>query len=67
MLERLPDIIQGRAFYQELSRFIPQEVVDRTLDKPNFLPFLTNETIALLQALQVKLESGDTSLSEFEL
>ncbi len=49
MLERLPEIIQGSVFQREISRFIPQEVAERTLMKPKFKQFLTTEVSEMLE------------------
>lgn len=49
MLERLPSIIEGDAFKAEMSRFIPLDVAERTLQKPKFYTFLIMEVSALLQ------------------
>jgi len=57
MRERVSDIVHGKPFHQELSRFIPQAVVDRTLERRDFLTMLARETEALLTDLQRKLES----------
>lgn len=56
MLERLPQIVKGEVFYLEISRFIPQDVAERTLDKPKFYPFLIAEITGLLQQLQRELD-----------
>lgn len=68
MLERLPEIIKGDVFHREMSRFIPQNVAERTLDKPKFYGFLTAEIISLLRQVQVELEASATSTSgDFKL
>ena len=56
--ERVSDIVHGKPFHQELSRFIPQAIVDRTLERRDFLTMLARETQALLTDLQRKLESS---------
>lgn len=58
MLDRLPEIIQGGALHAELSRFIPQAVADRTLNRPDFLTVLLRDTTGLLTELQKNLEGG---------
>lgn len=53
MLARLPDIIKGDAFRNEMARFIPQDVQERTLHKEKFFIFLTAEITGLLQQVQL--------------
>jgi len=48
MLDRLDDIVHGKAFMDEISRFIPVDVQERTLKKDKFLTFLMNEDKGLL-------------------
>lgn len=43
MLEHLPDIVHGKGFREQMSRFLPQEVQERTLEKEKFYIFLLNE------------------------
>ena len=52
MRMRLPEVIKGDSFQNEMRRFLPIEVQERTLDKDKFLVFLTNEVSEMLQ--QVK-------------
>ncbi|MBW2366558.1 MAG: nucleotidyl transferase AbiEii/AbiGii toxin family protein [Deltaproteobacteria bacterium] len=49
MIERLPGIINGKDFRDQMLRFIPIDVQERTLLKKKFLIFLENETIQLLK------------------
>lgn len=44
LIGRLPDIIHGKEFLDQMSRFIPLEVQERTLLKEKFLTLLGNET-----------------------
>lgn len=46
---QLDDITHSRAFLDEMSRFIPMNVQERTLKKDKFLDFLANENKILLQ------------------
>ena len=59
MRKQVSDIIYGKPFHDELSRFIPQVVVDRTLNRRDFLTMLLRETEDLLTNLQRRLESMD--------
>ncbi|MFO1257115.1 MAG: nucleotidyl transferase AbiEii/AbiGii toxin family protein [Gammaproteobacteria bacterium] len=51
MINRLGDIIHSKPFMDEMSRFIPTNVQERTLKKDKFLDFLVNENKTLLQAV----------------
>ena len=44
LIGRLPDIIHGKEFRDQMSRFIPLDVQERTLLKEKFLTLLGNET-----------------------
>jgi predicted nucleotidyltransferase component of viral defense system len=52
IFENLPGIINGKDFKEEMSRFIPINVQDRTIKNEKFNVFLVNEIQALLN--QVK-------------
>lgn len=60
MLEHLPDIIKGDAFRNEMARFIPQDVQERTLHKEKFFVFLTAEITGLLQQVQQDIQGNST-------
>jgi len=49
MIERLPGIVHGKAFTDQMGRFIPIDVQDRTLMKEKFLTVLNNETVGILR------------------
>ncbi|MGH8203110.1 MAG: nucleotidyl transferase AbiEii/AbiGii toxin family protein [Steroidobacteraceae bacterium] len=54
-IERLPDIVHGREFRDQMSRFIPRDVQERTLLKERFLELIERETAdALRDAGQVR-------------
>lgn len=55
MIARVPALVEGAPFRQEMWRFLPQEVLERTLGKPKFSAFLAQELVALLQELQTAL------------
>lgn len=48
----LDDIVRSKDFTNELSRFIPMDVLERTLQKEKFLEFLINENRHLLEAVK---------------
>jgi hypothetical protein len=52
MISRLTEIIRSNEFKNELTRFIPFDVLERTLQKEKFIDFLINENMSLL--LRVK-------------
>lgn len=52
MLKRLPEIIEGKVFQRELERFIPMDVMQRTLDKPKFRKYLISEMSEMLEQLR---------------
>jgi hypothetical protein len=49
LISRLPGIICGKEFRDQMSRFIPLDVQERTLLKDKFLELLTRETTLALQ------------------
>lgn len=62
MLQRLPEIIHGETFKNEMTRFIPEEVQERTLGRDKFYDFLEAEVRGLLTEVQSGLlgvESDD--------
>ena len=52
MLQNLEHIIHGKEFKDEMTRFTPQDVQERTIQKKKFFDFLTTETKT--QLLNVK-------------
>lgn len=55
MLERLPGIIHGETFRNEMMRFIPDDVRERTLEKDKFYDFLEVEVRGLLEEVRSSL------------
>ncbi|CCK78966.1 nucleotidyl transferase AbiEii/AbiGii toxin family protein [Desulfobacula toluolica] len=55
----LPEIVHGKAFRDQMSRFIPLDVQERTLFKEKFYIFLINETALLFQELAQLLNKKD--------
>jgi predicted nucleotidyltransferase component of viral defense system len=55
----LQKIIHGKAFKDEMNRFIPTEVQERTLNKEKFYDFLTNEIRGLLDEVKQEKKSND--------
>ena len=55
MLQRLPEILRGEPFKNEMLRFIPEDVQQRTLDKDKFCDFLVTEVGGLLREVRTGL------------
>lgn len=55
----LEDIIHGKAFRDEMSRFIPMDIQERTLQKEKFLVYLTNEIQQLLSKVRHLITVGN--------
>lgn len=51
MISLLPTIIAGKEFREQMSRFLPMDVQERTLLKDKFYLFLQNEVSTLLKGL----------------
>jgi len=66
MLQRLPEIIYGESFKNEMLRFIPEDVQQRTLAKDKFYDFLVAEVGGLLQEVRTGL-SGVESDDQFRM
>lgn len=49
MINRLDEIVRGVAFRDEMTRFLPADVQERTMKKEKFVTFLINENKALLE------------------
>lgn len=69
MIERLPGIISGTAFYSEMTRFLPTDTLARTLDNPRFADFLSRELTTMLGSVVATLDGPDpnTPPPEFKL
>lgn len=57
MQARLPEIIGSGVFKNEMARFLPAAVLERTLYEPKFIAFLERETRALLDRVVEELEA----------
>jgi len=58
MRARLPQIVHSTSFANEMRRFLPGDVLQRTLEKPKFLAYLVLEIDELLGEVRRKLRSG---------
>ena len=54
----MPEIIHGKQFRDQMSRFIPMEIQDRTLLKEKFYPFLVRQTEELFDELAGRMGGG---------
>lgn len=61
MVTRLDEIIRGKEFRDEMSRFIPTDVLERTLQKEKFIDFLISENKSMLLHVE-KIISGNINL-----
>lgn len=66
MINKLPGIVTGRDFKNEMKRFLPTDVYDRTLGKEKFEGFLVNTVTGLFTELKQKLY-GRQIESEFKM
>ncbi len=55
MMERLPGIVAGVEFKNEMKRFLPSDIYDRTLGKKKFEGFLTQTVVGLFKELKQML------------
>ena len=60
MINLLEELVRGKIFREEMSRFIPMDVLERTLQKDVFIDFLVSEMKAML--LQVKIIVNDATI-----
>jgi predicted nucleotidyltransferase component of viral defense system len=66
MIEKLPNIVTGSDFKNEMKRFLPTDVYDRTLGKEKFEGFLVNTVTGLFKELKQKLYGRETE-PEFKM
>ncbi|OGT64632.1 MAG: hypothetical protein A3J38_04680 [Gammaproteobacteria bacterium RIFCSPHIGHO2_12_FULL_45_9] len=57
-LEHVVEIVHGKIFMDEMSRFIPSDVQARTLRQEKFLTFLCNEITQMFEAVRRSLLDG---------
>lgn len=66
MINKIPDIVASTDFKNEMKRFLPTDVYDRTLGKEKFEGFLVNTVTGLFKKLKQTL-SGQQVEPEFRL
>lgn len=65
-LERLPDIVSSEGFIEEMKRFLPTDIFDRTLAKDKFQIYLKNTLEKLFKSVSDEL-SGNITTFEFKM
>jgi len=65
MIIRLPEVIKGKAFRDEMNRFLPADVIERTLAKDKFSDFLQSRVISLLDQVRDEIDSDYSVNSSF--
>lgn len=66
-ISSLPEIINSTAFKVEMTRFLPNDVLDRTLNKPGFCDFLTNEVSSLLMDIKTEFMPDEKPISDYRM
>lgn len=66
LLERISELVTSEAFIEEMRRFLPTDVFDRTLALEKFQIYLKNTLLKLFKNVQDEL-LGDKPAVEFEM
>jgi predicted nucleotidyltransferase component of viral defense system len=61
----LPEIIRGKSFRDEMNRFLPRDVIERTLAQKKFTEFLQNRVASLLEKVRDEIDSYQSADSSF--
>lgn len=67
MIGRLPQIIEGKPFRDEMNRFLPADVIERTLAKEKFSDFLLSRITTLLKEVQDSLDPDQPDKPSFSM
>lgn len=67
LIDRLPEIIGSDAFMREMTRFLPSDVLERTLRKPKFKEFLCRELSETLRGVVLRLTGSTPPPPSFRL
>ena len=67
MLRRLPEIIDGKPFRDEMNRFLPADVIDRTLAQEKFASYLNQTVAGLMMDLQDELNPDHSDEPSFSM
>ena len=65
IIGRLPEIIRGKSFRDEMNRFLPVDVIERTLAKEKFTEFLHSRVLSLLEQVRDEIDSDQSASSSF--
>lgn len=55
LLQSLPNFVTNQGFFEEMRRFVPQDVYDRTLAKKKFLDYTTSTLVQLFERVRSDL------------
>jgi predicted nucleotidyltransferase component of viral defense system len=62
----ISDIIEGDSFNNEMKRFTPTDIFDRTLGQEKFKQYIKTTVVNLLQEVKTQLYDKNNSEAEFE-
>ena len=65
IIGRLPEIIKGKPFRDEMNRFLPADVIERTLAKDKFSDFLQSRVGSLLTQVRDELDVDQSDSPSF--
>lgn len=60
-LQSIDTIVSEGRFYNEMRRFLPQQVFDRTLGRTEFIGYLSDRLKSLLNSLQQELQGNNAN------
>lgn len=67
MLERLPEIVRSKPFHDEMTRFLPSDVIARTLERDGFTDYLNTAVGGLLADVEDDLQGRPSSSPDFSM
>lgn len=67
MIGRLPEIIASKPFMDEMKRFLPSDVFERTLAQAKFKSYLDETVSGLLITVQDALDPDESDAPEFRM
>lgn len=67
LIGRLPEIIEGKPFRDEMNRFLPADVIERTLAKDKFFDFLKSRVTGLLTEVRDELDVDQSDGPSFSM
>lgn len=67
MIPRLPEIVAGKNFQDEMARFLPADVHERTLGQDKFQSYLTTTLTDLLTTVQTELSHDQSEKPSFHM